>query len=89
VLTALDLLSNPHVVARHGFEFIDAPGVGPNPYPRVAFTLSGTPVPIDRPAPGFAEDNDRVFGGLLGLAAADIAKLEAAAVTSRVPLAGH
>ena len=89
VLTALDLLSDPHVEARQGFAFIDGPGVGPTPYPRPAFTLSETPVPITKPAPGFGQDNDYVFGTLLGLTPDEIATLEAAGVTSRVPMSGH
>ncbi|MBI2765343.1 MAG: CoA transferase [Chloroflexi bacterium] len=85
VLDALELLRDPHVVARHGFEYVDAPGVGPTPYPRVAFTLSGTPVPIALPAPGFAEHNDVVFRGLLGLGEEEVAELEATGIISRVP----
>ena len=61
------------------------PGVGPAPYPRVAFQLSDTPCPITKPAPGFAEHNDAVFGDLLGLSREEIANLEAAGIAPRVP----
>jgi len=85
VLHSGELLQDAHVRERHGFEYVDVPNVGPAPYPRVAFTLSETPVPIVKAAPGFAEDNDAVFGGLLGLTGAEIAALEAAGTTTRVP----
>ncbi|MGI8926574.1 MAG: CaiB/BaiF CoA transferase family protein [Tepidiformaceae bacterium] len=87
VLNAAELLAHPHVAARQGFEYVDVPGVGPAPYPRVAFRLSETPVPIERPAPAFAADNDYVLRDLLGLAAAEVSHLEAEGVTARVPAA--
>ena len=84
-LDALELLSNPHVVARHGFEYVDTPGVGPTPYPRSAFVLSESPVPISGPAPGFAEANDYVLGEVLGLAADRIAQLEKNQIITHIP----
>jgi crotonobetainyl-CoA:carnitine CoA-transferase CaiB-like acyl-CoA transferase len=86
VLNSRELLADPHVVARHGFEYVDVPDVGPTPYPRVAFRLSGTPVPITKAAPGFAEDNDAVYKGMLGLSADKLAELEAKLIVSRVPV---
>jgi crotonobetainyl-CoA:carnitine CoA-transferase CaiB-like acyl-CoA transferase len=88
-LDSLELLSNPHVIARHGFEYVDTPGIGPTPYPRVAFTLSETPVPIERPAPGFGEANHYVLGELLGLSADAISALEEQGIVARVPTGGH
>jgi crotonobetainyl-CoA:carnitine CoA-transferase CaiB-like acyl-CoA transferase len=70
VVDARELLADPQVAARDGFEYIEVQGVGAAPYPRVAFRLSGTPTPIAKAAPRFAEDNDAVFGDLLGLSAA-------------------
>jgi hypothetical protein len=52
----------------------------------VAFTLSETPVPIERGAPGFAEANDYVFGELLGKTAAELEQIEATGVVVRVPV---
>ena len=86
VLDAKELLADPHVVARHGFEYVDVPNVGPTPYPRVAFTLSETPVPIEKPAPGFAADNHDVYGRLLGLTQEEIIELEAKTIITRVPV---
>ncbi len=86
VLDSLELLRDQHVVARHGFEYVETPNVGPTPYPRVAFTLSETPVPIERGAPGFAEANDYVFGELLGKTAAEMERVEEMGVVVRVPV---
>jgi crotonobetainyl-CoA:carnitine CoA-transferase CaiB-like acyl-CoA transferase len=89
VLNALELLRDPHVVARGGFEYVEVPNVGPAPYPRVAFRLSETPVPVSGPAPGFAQHNDAVYGGLLRLLASEIARLETGGVIARVPAGVH
>jgi crotonobetainyl-CoA:carnitine CoA-transferase CaiB-like acyl-CoA transferase len=86
IVDARELMADPHVIARHGFEFVDVQGVGAAPYPRVAFTLSATPVPIAKAAPRFGEDIDAVFAGLLGLTAARVRGLEAAGLTTRVPI---
>lgn len=88
-LNCLELLHDPHIRARETFQYVDVPGVGPSPYPRVAFTLDETPCPITKPAPGFADDNDAVFGGLLSLDEAEIAALELAGIAPRVPAGDH
>jgi crotonobetainyl-CoA:carnitine CoA-transferase CaiB-like acyl-CoA transferase len=86
VLDAVELLADPHVAARVGFEYVDVPNVGPTPYPRMAFRLSRTPVPIAKPAPRFGEDNNAVLVGLLGMSDAEVTMLEASGITARVPL---
>lgn len=86
VLNALELLEDEHVRARDGFNYVDVPDVGPTPYPRVAFTLSGTPVPIAKAAPGFGEDNDYVYRELLGLSQEEIAALYASQVITSEPI---
>ena len=86
VLNALELLDDEHVRARDGFNYVDVPEVGPTPYPRVAFTLSGTPVPIVKAAPGFAEDNDYVYRELLGLSQDAISALQASQVITSEPI---
>ncbi len=89
VLNCLELLHDPHVVARGGFTYVNVPNVGPAPYPRVAFTLSETPVPVSGPAPAFAQHNRAVFGDLLGHDDADLAAFEAAGVTASIPSGAH
>ena len=88
-LNPLELLSNPHVVARHGLEYVDTPNVGLTPYPRMAFTLSETPVPVSGPALGFGEANDYVLGELLGLSVETITDLDARGIATRVPRKSH
>lgn len=87
VLDAVELLQDEHVQARDGFEYVDVPNVGPTPYPRVAFKLSGTPVPITKAAPGFAEDNDYVYRELLGLSEDAIRALEDQQIITSEPVA--
>lgn len=89
VLHAGEVLANEHVRARGGFTYVDVPDVGAAPYPRMAFTLSRTPALMVKAAPGFGEDNDAVFIGLLGMTESEVAGLEAAGVTARVPVGGH
>jgi crotonobetainyl-CoA:carnitine CoA-transferase CaiB-like acyl-CoA transferase len=84
-LDALELMANPHVIARHGFEYVDTPGVGDTPYPRPAFVLSETPVPISGPAPAFAEANDYVLRDLLGYGSERVAQLEEQQIVTRIP----
>lgn len=90
VLDAGQILVDPHVRARDGYEYVDWPHVGPTPYPRVAFRLARTPVPVSGPAPAFAQDNAAIFGGELGLAPGELAALEAEGVIASEPTgAGH
>ncbi len=86
VLNAKELLEDPHVVARGGFQYVDVPNVGRTPYPRVAFTLSETPVTIEKAAPQFGEDNDDIYEGLLGLSREQITEMEGKAIITRVPI---
>ena len=90
VLNALELLADPQVRAYAGFEYVETPGVGPTPYPRVAFCLRGTPTPVSGPAPGFGEGNEYVLGEVLGKDRAAIERLLAAGVIANEPRgAGH
>jgi len=85
VLNAVELLNDPHVRAYDGFEFVDTPGVGPTPYPRIAARLRGTPVPVSGPAPGFGEANEYVLRNILGLDGDQVAALARAAVIVHEP----
>lgn len=86
VLNALELLSDPDVLARRSFEYVDVPNVGLTPYPRMAFLLSRIPTPIEKPAPAFAEDNEYVFHRLLGLDPEELTRLEFGGILARVPV---
>lgn len=88
VLNAIEVIHDPHVVARHGYEWVETPNVGRNPYPRVGFVLDGTPIPVAGPAPGFGANIDEIIGGLLGYSAEEIAALESRGVIAREPRDG-
>ena len=88
-LNCLELLSDPHVAVRGGFEYTQLPNSVLTPYPRVAFTLSETPVPITSAGPAFGGANDAVFGELLGLTVAEIETLERDGISPRIPAGGH
>jgi formyl-CoA transferase len=90
VLNTVELLQDPHVLASDGFEFVETPAVGPTPYPRVAFRLSGSPVPVSGPAPAFGEANDYVLEDVLGHSAEEVQALLAKNVIAAEPQgAGH
>jgi crotonobetainyl-CoA:carnitine CoA-transferase CaiB-like acyl-CoA transferase len=84
-LDAAELLRDPHVLARRTIAYVETPGVGPTPCPRVAFTLSETPAPPERPAPAFAEANGYVLRELLRLPEDEVERLLAAGVISATP----
>lgn len=91
VLNAAELLADPHVRERAGFEYVETPGVGPTPYPRPAFRLSGTPVPLQEPGPAFGGANRYVLEELLGLDGSTIAALYRRGIVADEPVAaaGH
>jgi crotonobetainyl-CoA:carnitine CoA-transferase CaiB-like acyl-CoA transferase len=91
VLNSVELLADPHLAVRRGFEYVETPGVGPTPYPRPAFVLSGTPVPLETPGPAFGSANGFVLRDLLALDEGTIAALYAAGVVADEPVAtgGH
>jgi crotonobetainyl-CoA:carnitine CoA-transferase CaiB-like acyl-CoA transferase len=84
-LVATMLFGDPHIVAREGLQYVETAGVGPTPYPRPAFRLSGTPVPLTNPAPVFGGANSYVFRDLLRMSEAEIAALYEAGITSDLP----
>jgi crotonobetainyl-CoA:carnitine CoA-transferase CaiB-like acyl-CoA transferase len=88
-LNCLELLSDPHIAARGGFEYVQLPNAGRTPYPRVAFTLSDTPIPISAAGPAFGGANRDVFCGLLGLSDEEFYELERAGICPREPAGGH
>jgi len=78
----LDPLEDPHLRARGFYASIDQPVLGRGDYAEPPLHLSDTPIGIRRPAPLLGQDNEYVFGELLGLSAAEIAQLTADGVLS-------
>lgn len=88
VMNAVDLLRNAHVVARQGFQYVEMADVGPTPYPRPAFVLSRTPIPLVNPPSRFGDANETVLRGLLGIADAQVRAMYEAGVVAGEPGAG-
>jgi succinyl-CoA---D-citramalate CoA-transferase len=81
IYTARDVAQDPHYAARGMIVEQYQPGLGESvPMPGIVPKLSATPGTLHRPAPGLGEHNAAVYGGLLGLSAADIERLSAAQV---------
>jgi len=72
-----DIAADPHYAARGDIVTVDDPTAGPLKQPAVYPRLSATPGAIQRGAPKLGEHNEAVYGGLLGLSAAEIAQLRA------------
>jgi len=75
VLEVPELFTDPHIAARGGFEWVEHPDATPFPHTRVAFKLSGTPVPVTRSGPPFGEGIEHVLRGLLGMPDGEIDRL--------------
>ena len=88
VMNAVDLLRDQHVVERRGFQYVEMAGSGPTPYPRPAFVLERTPIPLTKPPSRFGDANDAVLRGLLGLSAERVQALYDAGITADEPVAG-
>ena len=88
VMNAVDLLKDPHVVERQGFQYVEMAGAGPTAYPRPAFVLSRTPIPLVKPPSRFGDANDAVLRGLLGLADEQVQSLYDSGVVVDEPVAG-
>ncbi|HUI27035.1 MAG TPA: CoA transferase [Candidatus Kryptonia bacterium] len=72
-----DIAADPHYAARSDIVTVDDPTIGPVRMPAVYPRLSRTPGRVQRGAPKLGEHNREIYGGLLGLADADMAALQA------------
>jgi crotonobetainyl-CoA:carnitine CoA-transferase CaiB-like acyl-CoA transferase len=75
VLDAKELLEDPHLESRGFFETVTHPEAGTHPYIGMYAKFSKTPGSIRKPAPLLGEDNEYVFGELLGLSQAEMDRL--------------
>jgi crotonobetainyl-CoA:carnitine CoA-transferase CaiB-like acyl-CoA transferase len=76
VSTMGDLLSNEHLRARGFFVEIAQPVAGTHKYPGAPLKYQRTPWEIRSPAPTLGQHNQEIFGGRLGLSAAQIGELK-------------
>ncbi|HVC54256.1 MAG TPA: CoA transferase [Stellaceae bacterium] len=75
VRTAPEIMADPHMHERGFLEEIDHPELGRITVPSTPLRLHGTDRPAPRPSPTPGQHNAEVYGGWLGLSAAEIAAL--------------
>jgi len=76
VLTAGEVITDPHLEARAFWDTVDHPEAGTYRQVSTPWRLSKHPRCATSPAPGLGEHNHDVLGELLGLSAQEIATLE-------------
>jgi crotonobetainyl-CoA:carnitine CoA-transferase CaiB-like acyl-CoA transferase len=74
--SAEEILSDPHVKARGVMNEVEHPVLGKKVVLNPSWKHSGTPARIHKPSPLLGEDNEEVFGDLLGMSKEEIKKLE-------------
>ncbi len=74
-----EVLADPHLKAREMIVDLEDPSFGPFQTAGCPIKLSDSPVTVERP-PQLGEDTDRVLSDLLGLSAADLARMKSEGV---------
>jgi crotonobetainyl-CoA:carnitine CoA-transferase CaiB-like acyl-CoA transferase len=77
VATVEDAVAPPQIEAREMMLDVEHPTLGTLRIPGIPIKLSATPGAVRKAPPTVGEDNDHVYGDLLGLSAERIAKLRA------------
>ncbi len=72
-----DVVTSPQIKAREMLVEIEHPLLGPLVVPGLPIKLSATPGSVRKAPPMVGEDNDRIYGELLGFTPAEIAELRA------------
>ncbi len=80
IYNAADIVADPQYQARGMIETVEVPGLGPLRIPGVVPRLTETPGGTRWPGPPLGAHNAEVYGGLLGLDAAEIEALRAEGV---------
>ncbi len=80
VRTAPEVMHDPHMHERGMLEEVEHPELGPIVVPTTPLRLHGSPKPPMRPSPKIGQHNDEIYGGWLGLSAAELAALKAEGV---------
>ena len=75
IYSIADIFADPQYRARGTLATVDDPVVGPVRVPAPVPRFSETPARPLPPAPSLGEHNQEVYGGLLGLGAAELAAL--------------
>lgn len=74
---AEEILSDPHTKARKLFTTVRHPKIGGQVVMNPAWKFSKTPARLTKAGPLMGENNDEIFGSLLGMEAGEIERLEA------------
>jgi crotonobetainyl-CoA:carnitine CoA-transferase CaiB-like acyl-CoA transferase len=75
VRTAPEVMHDPHMHERGMLEDVDHPELGPITVPTTPLRLHGSGKPPMAPSPKIGQHNEEIYGGWLGLSAAEIAAL--------------
>ena len=86
VFDSRELLEDPHLEKRGFFEDVTHSEAGTHKYIGMYAKLSKTPGHIRKAAPRLGEDNEHVFGELLGLSREEMAELEMEGIFGTVPV---
>lgn len=86
VLTAGEVIADPHLEARAFWDTVNHPEVGTYRQVTTPWKLSKHPRRASSPAPGLGEHNGYVLGQLLGLSSQEIAELEAQGIIGTRPI---
>ncbi|MGM9522610.1 MAG: CaiB/BaiF CoA transferase family protein [Oscillospiraceae bacterium] len=74
-MSAEEILNDPHSKARDLFMTVDHPKMGTKTVERPPWLMTETSPSIRKASPLLGEDNDEIFGGLLGMSKEEIADL--------------
>lgn len=74
------MVEDPQVKFREALEYVEYPNVGNVPIPGVIVKMSRTPGSIERRAPKPGENNEEVYGRLLGVSPEELRQLKAEGV---------
>ena len=80
-----DLVNNPHVKHRQFYTEVLHPEMGPSLIRNLPWKLPKTPIKVERPAPGFAQNNRYVFQEILGLSPGAVDRMYEDEVTREEP----
>jgi benzylsuccinate CoA-transferase BbsF subunit len=76
VQNCVDIHRDDNLEAFGFWHWLDHKVMGPSPYEGLSYRLGRTPGELRTPAPALGQHNDEVFGEMLGLDAAEIARLK-------------
>jgi crotonobetainyl-CoA:carnitine CoA-transferase CaiB-like acyl-CoA transferase len=80
VMSMADIFAEPHYREREMILEVPAEGIGTLPQPGVVPKLSRTPGRVTHAGPALGHDTEAILSGLLGMSAAEIARLRAKGV---------